>query len=614
MYLASTIKGVPYRWRQAALGCLICFFVYGAYLYSISEETRIIEEPPKDHYYTKLDSLLITEPEVITQRTHGIDNFESNLPQIQTNFGKESRKERNERESRAEAVKKAFLHGWTGYKTHALGHDELNPVSVKPEDPFGGMGATLVDSLSTMLVMGLDDELDQVISLIKEINFVVDENISVFETIIRYLGGLLSAYELSDNPRKHILLEKATELGYVLLPAFNTKHGIPYYKFNPVTKEGGNNSTYLADMATIQLEFFTLSHYTGKSIFAEKAQSITDFLDSSGYAHGTRLPGLYPNEINLHGGYFSDSIVSFGAMGDSAYEYFLKEHILTDGRIPQYARMYLQSIDSMKQHMLTQLPGTKLLYLPAYDTSRRQQQPHMDHLTCFVPGMLAIGSKIFNRPDDLKVAKGILETCVYMYRSSSTGLSPETWIFPNGTPYNSMTYGMTEEELTKTPPRRRLGFAGRRKIVYDVQASAAEVPNRTNRTLDPPIPMPPGVSARDRRYLLRPETLESLYILYRVTGDPKYQEYGWEIFKAIEERCRTPVAYAAIRNVNLLSRGYRLNQIDKMESFLFAETFKYLYLLFSPPELISLDKFVFTTEAHPLLRRPWTDTFVEYKA
>lgn len=49
-------------------------------------------------------------------------------------------------------------------------------------------------------------------------------------------------------------------------------------------------------------------------------------------------------------------------------------------------------------------------------------------------------------------------------------------------------------------------------------------------------------------------------------------------------------------------------------SFLFAETFKYLYLLFSPPEMISLDKFVFTTEAHPLLRRPWTDTFIDYKA
>ncbi|KAG1223028.1 hypothetical protein G6F35_004919 [Rhizopus arrhizus] len=550
---------------------------------------------------------------IISQRTHGFDNFESRLPQIQTIFNTESWKERVVREERAESIKKAFMHGWTGYKTHALGHDELKPLSVEPSDPFGGMGATMVDSLSTMLVMGLDDEFDQVLSFIEEIDFKVDTDISVFETIIRYLGGLLSAYELSNNPKKHILLAKANELGEVLLPAFDTKFGIPYYKFNPVTKEGINNSTYLADMATVQLEFFTLSHYTGNPVYAKKAQAITDFLDSTEYAHGTRLPGLYPNEVNLYAGYFSDSIVSFGAMGDSAYEYFLKEYILTDGSIPQYARMYLQSIDSMKQHMLTQLPGTKFLYLPGYDSARNQRQPVMDHLTCFVPGMLAIGSKIFNRPDDLKVAKGILETCVYMYRSSATGLAPENWVFPDKVPYNPLTYGKSEEELERLPPRRRLGWPSRKKIPHVVQVTAAEVPNRTNRTLDPPIPMPPGVAPRDRRYLLRPETVESLYILYRVTGDPKYQEYGWEIFRAIEERCRTPTAYASVRNINHLGKGYRLNQIDNMESFLFAETLKYLYLLFSPPDLISLDKFVFTTEAHPFLRRPWTDTFIDYK-
>ncbi|KAI9254303.1 glycoside hydrolase [Sporodiniella umbellata] len=614
MSLPSTLKSVPYRWRQAILGCVLCVFVFGTYYYSTMEGPNTIEEPPKDLYYKASNPPLSTEPIVITQRTHGIDNLKSNLPQIQAMFGRETRGEMKEREARAEAVRNAFLHGWTGYKTHALGHDELNPISVKPEDPFGGIGATLVDSLSTMLVMGLEDELDQALSTIQKINFLVDENISVFETIIRYLGGFLSAYELSDNPKKDILLQKATELGEALLPAFETKYGIPYYKFNPVTKNGSSNSTYLADMATIQLEFFTLSHYTKNSVFAEKAQAITDFLDASGLAHGIRIPGLYPNEVSVDGGYFSDTIISFGAMGDSAYEYFLKEYILTDGRIPQYARMYLESIDSMKQYMLTQLEGTKFLYLPAYDALRREQQPHMDHLTCFAPGMLAIGSKLFNRPDDLKVAKGILETCVYMYRTSSTGLSPETWVFPNETPYNPMTYGKNEDELLQYPPRRRVGFPGRKKVPYDVPVIEDEVPNRTNRTLEPPIPIPEGMSARDRRYLLRPETVESLYILYRVTGDPRYQEYGWEIFQAIEKFCKTPVAYAAIRNVNLANNTHQLNQMDKMESFLFAETFKYLYLLFSPTDLISLDKFVFTTEAHPLLRRPWTDTFVEYKA
>ncbi|PHZ12000.1 seven-hairpin glycosidase [Rhizopus microsporus ATCC 52813] len=549
----------------------------------------------------------------MTQRTYGYDNFESRLPQIQTNFGSESASEKKIREERASAVKKAFMHGWTGYKTHALGHDELKPLTEEPHNPFGGMGATLVDSLGTMIIMELHDEFDQVIAEVEKINFYVDKELSVFETTIRYLGGLLSAYELTDHPKKHILLEKAKELGEALLPAFDTRLGIPYYKFNPVTQMGNDNSTLLADMASLQLEFFTLSHYTENPIFAKKAQAITDFLDSAGYAHGVRLPGLYPNEVDLDSGYFTDTIASFGAMGDSAYEYFLKEYILTDGSIPQYARMYLQSIDSMKQYMLMQLPGTKFLYLPAYDTARNLKEPTMDHLTCFVPGMLAIGSRIFNRPDDIKAAKGLLETCVYMYRSSATGLAPESWIFPDQIPYNPLTYGKSLEELEQLPPRRRYRWPGKKNTPVAVNVTV-EVPNRTNRTLDPPIERPSGLYARDYRYLLRPETVESLFILYRITGDPRYQEYGWEIFKAIEERCRTPVAYAAVRNVSHLGKGYRLNQIDSMESFLFAETFKYLYLLFSPPEMISLDKFVFTTEAHPLLRRPWTDTFIEYKA
>lgn len=51
--------------------------------------------------------------------------------------------------------------------------------------------------------------------------------------------------------------------------------------------------------------------------------------------------------------------------------------------------------------------------------------------------------------------------------------------------------------------------------------------------------------------------------------------------------------------------GLEFNQVDSMESFLLAETFKYLYLLFSPPEVMSLDKFIFNTEAHPFQRRHW---------
>lgn len=88
------------------------------------------------------------------------------------------------------------------------------------------------------------------------------------------------------------------------------------------------------------------------------------------------------------------------------------------------------------------------------------------------------------------------------------------------------------------------------------------------------------------------------------------KEYGWEIYESIEKWCKTKSAYASIRNVERKredgdEEDEEFNQIDSMETFLFAETFKYLYLLFSPPEVISLDKFIFNTEAHPFLRKQW---------
>ena len=102
----------------------------------------------------------------------------------------------------------------------------------------------------------------------------------------------------------------------------------------------------------------------------------------------------------------------------------------------------------------------------------------------------------------------------------------------------------------------------------------------------------------DSHNLLRPETVESLFVLHRITGDKKYQEYGWKIFQAFEKYTKIGEGgYSSIRDVkNPGSPGFR----DKMESFFLGETLKYFFLLFSDTEIIPLDKFVFNTEAHPL--------------
>lgn len=98
-------------------------------------------------------------------------------------------------------------------------------------------------------------------------------------------------------------------------------------------------------------------------------------------------------------------------------------------------------------------------------------------------------------------------------------------------------------------------------------------------------------------YLLRPETVESFFVLYHLTGDPIYREWGWEVFQAIEKYCRVGGGYGGIRDV----RSEQPQVDNKMESFFLAETLKYIYLLFDPETPIDLlNKHVFNTEAHPI--------------
>ena len=101
---------------------------------------------------------------------------------------------------------------------------------------------------------------------------------------------------------------------------------------------------------------------------------------------------------------------------------------------------------------------------------------------------------------------------------------------------------------------------------------------------------------KDARYPLRPEIIESAYYLYRLSGDAHYRAMGKSMWLDFVKYCRTPEGYAALESV------VTKKQKDSMQSFLFAETFKYFYLLFSPPSALDFDAIVFNTEAHPLRR------------
>jgi mannosidase alpha-like ER degradation enhancer 2 len=106
-----------------------------------------------------------------------------------------------------------------------------------------------------------------------------------------------------------------------------------------------------------------------------------------------------------------------------------------------------------------------------------------------------------------------------------------------------------------------------------------------------------AMKATSKQYVLRPEIIESAYYLYRMTGDTAYVDMAATFFRSIVQWCRTEKGYAYLENVETKHKG------DGMESFFFAETLKYFYLVFAPSETLTFDRVIFTTEAHPLKRR-----------
>ena len=155
------------------------------------------------------------------------------IPKIQHEFrGKETPEDKGLRDDRLREVRKTFAHAWEGYRQHAWLKDELSPVSGNYKNNFGGWAATLVDSLDTLWIMGFKEEFDEAASAavaLIDLSTSSQEKTGVFETTIRYLGGLLSAYDLSEYP---VLLEKAIGLGDMLYVAFDTPNRMPSTYFD----------------------------------------------------------------------------------------------------------------------------------------------------------------------------------------------------------------------------------------------------------------------------------------------------------------------------------------------------------------------------------------------
>ncbi|KAJ9537567.1 hypothetical protein OSB04_030300 [Centaurea solstitialis] len=434
-------------------------------------------------------------------------------------------------EQRREKVKDAMIHAWSSYEKYAWGHDELQPQSKNGVDSFGGLGATLIDSLDTLYIMGLDEQFQRAREWVAtSLDFNKNYDASVFETTIRVVGGLLSAYDLSGD---NVFLEKAKDIADRLLPAWNTPSGIPYNIINLAHGNAHNpgwtgGDSILADSGTEQLEFIALTQRTGDPKYQQKVENVILELKKNFPADG-----LLPIYINPHRGTASHSTITFGAMGDSFYEYLLKVWIQGN----KTEERNVGDINERSTELGRRTAPSSYTYIS--EKIGNSLIDKMDELACFAPGMIALGSSGYGPADSTKflnLAEELAWTCYNFYQSTPTKLAGENYFFHSG---QDMTVGTSWN-------------------------------------------------------ILRPETVESLFYLWRLTGNKTYQEWGWNIFQAFEKNSRVESGYVGLKDVNT---GVKDNM---MQSFFLAETLKYFYLLFSPPSVISLDEWVFNTEAHPL--------------
>jgi mannosyl-oligosaccharide alpha-1,2-mannosidase len=186
-------------------------------------------------------------------------------------------------------------------------------------------------------------------NFVDQMQFDHDLNVSLFETTIRILGGLLGAYELSQDS---MLLHKAKDMADKLMWAFNTSSSaIPFPSINLRTHKGwptwGQPVTTLAEIGTLQLEFNALSRYLKDTRYSQYGMYIMDLLDNM-----DPVAGLYPLLYNLSSGHTTDfygHIITLGSNADSFYEYILKQWLQTGSKDDRLRTLYDEAVQGNKR-------------------------------------------------------------------------------------------------------------------------------------------------------------------------------------------------------------------------------------------------------------------------
>lgn len=468
-------------------------------------------------------------------------------------------------EQRAQAVVNTFRISWDGYYRYAFPMDELMPVSNNGSNSRNGWGASAVDALSTALVMGEKDIVNQIISYIPTINWsVTNDSVSLFETTIRYLGGMLSGYDLLSGPLSDLadnqadveaLLAQAAHLANNLSYAFETDTGIPWNNlyFNNRSNDGSENG--LATVGTLILEWSRLADLTGNRTYAELVSKAEEYLLNPSPPSSEPFPGLLGTNINVTTGQFTDAEGGWVGGDDSFYEYLIKMYIYSPTTYAELKDRWILAVDSSIANLASH-PSSRpdLTFLAAYNNTDLEYIS--EHLACFDGGNFILGGQVLSRKDYIDFGLELVNGCHDTYISTVTGIGPEIFSWN-----------------TSALPANQSAF-------YNSAGFYITSPG----------------------YQLRPEVIESYYYAYRATGDAKYQDWAWDAFLAINSTTRVGSGYSSIKNVNVVGGGGFTNF---QESFWFAEVLKYSYLIQSEVgewqvAEDGVNEWVFNTEAHPV--------------
>lgn len=530
--------------------------------------------------------------------------------------------------ARRAAVVAAIRHAWAGYTASAWGHDELRPLSNSSSTWFN-MGLTLTDSLDTLLLAGLDREYRAAVAWVTTPQGVDGEgdghargkgglalasgkDVNVFETTIRVLGGLLAAAHLepvlltprrgragsgtasttalgrrgggATTPRANTgastpLLAAAAQLGLRLLPGYEgwtgarlTPGGFPLSDVHTTTLDAAapawTGAASLSEATTLAMETSYLGRATGEDAPANASLAALKRAVELTTAHGVD-GALAPIYVSTDGTHFSGATITLGARGDSYYEYLLKQWVL-GGRVEAWLKdAYVDSMRGVRARLLRRTPPSArhpagLAYIG--ELVNGAFSPKMDHLVCFLPGLLALGaangvdtrrSDVPSDAPDAALAADLAATCAELYRCVPGGLAPE------------IAHFVVEDRAPVVP-----GVEGKHE---HASSSSSSDPGHPKKHAADAGCAAFDVSPADGHNLLRPEAVESWFILWRLTRDPAYREWGWAAFRAWEKYSKVPWGgYANLETVMSVPPPQR----DKMESFFVAETLKYLVLMF----------------------------------